>query len=157
MSQIGFVYLLTNEYMPDVYKVGCTERSPHERAAELSKGSGVPYPFKVLCYIEIDDFQRAEREFHGWLKSYRISENREFFSEAMEYAIRLMWWHPRRLAFCEPLQKDEQGMFAGEEWLFGDAKSFAETKSPWLDSDAPKTGYKPFDSADDIDFAGSGL
>lgn len=98
---IGFVYILTNEYMPDVYKVGCTERSPHERAAELSKPTGVPHPFRVLCYIEADDFQSIEREVHQRLSAFRISNNREFFHCGIEYAVRLLFWHPARFSFCE--------------------------------------------------------
>lgn len=96
---IGFVYILTNEYMPDVYKVGCTERSPHERASEISKGTGVPAPFEVLCYIEIDNFQNVERELHAWLKQFRISEAREFFCDGLNHAIAWLWWRRGSLGF----------------------------------------------------------
>lgn len=145
MSQIGFVYLLTNDYMPDVYKVGCTERSPHERAVELSKGSGVPYPFKVLCYIEVHEFQRVEKEFHGWLSEHRISDQREFFHDGIEFAIRLMWWYPKRLSFCEPLVAGDAGMLMDGDW-FGDATHFMETKNPWEKSSAPTDDFDITDS-----------
>lgn len=101
MSQIGFVYILVNDYMPDVYKVGCTERSPHERAAELSKGTAVPDPFNVLCYIEVENFQVVERQAHDWLAHYRISPQREFFHMGIEDAVRYLYWYPKRLSFCE--------------------------------------------------------
>ena len=97
----GFVYILVNEYMPGVYKVGCTERSPHARAEELSKHTGVPAPFKVLCYIEVADFQNVERRLHEWLQAYRISASREFFMDGLEYAVRLLWWNRERVSFTE--------------------------------------------------------
>lgn len=102
MSNLGFVYILTNQHMPGIYKVGCTERSPHARAEELSKPTGVPSPFKVLAYIEVNDFQVVERDVHKWLAEYRISESREFFEGGLEFACRILFWLPRRLSFVEP-------------------------------------------------------
>ena len=100
MSSLGFVYILTNPYMPDVYKVGCTERSPHLRAEELSKPTGVPSPFKVLCFAEFADFQGVERSMHKWLDTNRISGEREFFHHGIGFAIRLLYWHPARISFA---------------------------------------------------------
>jgi hypothetical protein len=76
---IGFVYLLGNKAMPCYYKIGCTERAPHARAKELSNASGIPHPFRVLLYIEVEDFQRVERRFHMEMGDYRASDAREFF------------------------------------------------------------------------------
>ena len=33
----GYVYILTNENIPDLLKIGYTDRSPLERANELSR------------------------------------------------------------------------------------------------------------------------
>lgn len=102
MKPIGFVYLLGNEWMPSVYKVGCTERAPHLRAAELSDATGVPGPFKVLCYIEVESFQTVERELHERLTEYRINSGREFFQlESLPELIGTFRWYPFRLAFCD--------------------------------------------------------
>jgi hypothetical protein len=79
MSSYGFVYMLANDYMPDVVKIGCTERSPHARALELSKATGVPAAFRVVCFVEVPDFQHVELRFHKWLDEFRISAAREFF------------------------------------------------------------------------------
>lgn len=98
---IGFVYILDNEYMPDVIKIGCTERSPHERAAELSKGTAVPAPFRVLCYVEVDNFQQVERDMHEWCKNHRISPQREFFHLCTRWAVSLLWYLPQKLSFCD--------------------------------------------------------
>ncbi len=133
MSDIGFVYILTNEFMPGVFKIGCTERSPHKRAAELSAPTGVPAPFKVLCFIECEDFQKVERQIHGWMAEHRISNNREFFSGSLEFAVRILFWFPGRLAFCEPLSPGDCGMLTDplSELDFDGATDFMQTDNPF--------------------------
>ncbi len=101
MSNYGFVYILTNEYMPDVVKIGCTERSPHARSEELSRSSGVPAPFRVLCYAEVTDFQGFERKVHEWLGHHRVNENREFFDRSvLLYAVRILFHYQGTLSFA---------------------------------------------------------
>ena len=131
MSQIGFVYILTNDYMPDVYKVGCTERSPHERAAELSRSTGVPYPFEVLCYMEIADFQREEKRIHDWLASYRISAQREFFHIGVDCAVRYLFWHPERLTFCCPGRNGAVNLLSAIEFDGEFVDSLNATRNPF--------------------------
>lgn len=102
---VGFVYLLGNKAMPCYYKIGCTERAPHARARELSAASGVPHPFRVLLYIEVDDYQRAEQRFHREISDYRASSQREFFCFGPAH-MTWLWWafsdFPDRLSFAEP-------------------------------------------------------
>lgn len=58
--------------------------------------------FDVLCYIEVPDFQAVERKVHGWLQDSRISQSREFFYCCTDFAIRLLYHYPHRVAFCDP-------------------------------------------------------
>lgn len=129
MSKRGFVYVMSNPWMPDLYKVGCTERSPHERAAELSNHTGVPAPFKVVCYIECEEFQAIEQAAHKWLGSYRVSNGREFFSECLCEIVRFLWWHPRRLTFCDATLSP----FGSSELLLDDEIpcAFEDLPNPW--------------------------
>ena len=101
MSSYGFVYVLDNAFMPGLIKIGCSERSPHARAAELSGGSGVPIDFRVLCYAEFQDFQNVERQMHQWCNAYRVNSRREFFHDCLKVAVRRLWWHPERLSFTD--------------------------------------------------------
>jgi hypothetical protein len=141
MSNFGFVYILTNAHMPDVYKVGCTERSPHSRAEELSKPTGVPSPFKVLCYIEVDDFQTYERRMHEWLEEYRISSNREFFEGGLGLAVRLLYWLPTRLSFVEPRHARQCGMIErGDVYFPDEPEALDDTLDPWRRDDAASEG-----------------
>ena len=79
MSGWGFVYILGSQAMSGVYKIGFTARSPSARAEELSKATGVPYPYQVLYYAEFDDAARQERLIHQRLSERRINADREFF------------------------------------------------------------------------------
>lgn len=100
MSDFGFVYMLHNPQMLCV-KIGCTERSPHARADELSNSTGVPFPFQVACYVELRRFQAFERQMHEWLKDYRVNPAREFFTEdCVRYALSLMFHWPDKLSFA---------------------------------------------------------
>lgn len=75
----GFVYILANEAMPNIYKVGFTEKSPTARAVELSRSTGVPLPFELVCYGEFEDCQAAEKEIHEEYAHKRVNHSREFF------------------------------------------------------------------------------
>jgi hypothetical protein len=97
----GFVYIMVNEGMANSFKLGCTERSPHARAEELSQPTGVPAPFKVLCYVETKDFQWLEQKMHAVLSEHRISQNREFFDiKCLRDAVGALHWYPKRLSFA---------------------------------------------------------
>jgi len=50
----GYIYILFNPVYPDCVKIGKTTRLAAYRAAELSKNTSVPKPFKVEWsrYIE---------------------------------------------------------------------------------------------------------
>lgn len=79
----GFVYCLDNFLaMPGLYKVGHTMKSPHQRAHDLST-TGVPHPFSVVGYIEIENPQAWETRFHRFLDEYRSNGRREFFRAPM--------------------------------------------------------------------------
>lgn len=79
MSKFGFVYALSNRSMPGLFKIGMTDRSPSERALELSKATGCPTPFELMFYTEVFDARAVERNLHEELAEYRVDESREFF------------------------------------------------------------------------------
>ncbi|MCG7388785.1 GIY-YIG nuclease family protein [Pantoea sp. ACRSB] len=80
----GWVYVLSNDFMPDIYKVGMTTTSPEIRAKELSSATGVPAPFKIVAAYHCNDPAQSERDAHEELASYRINESREFFKLEIE-------------------------------------------------------------------------
>lgn len=91
MSDIGFVYLLSNPAMPDIYKIGMSERSPFIRCRELSSSTSCPIPFKVEAYIEVNDPYDVEDYLHQEFSEYRLSSNREFFRIDPFKVVYEMW------------------------------------------------------------------
>jgi hypothetical protein len=84
----GHVYILVNASIQGHLKIGMTERTPEERARELSQGSGVPAPFTVAYFEHVPDCADAERLIHLRLDKYRTNQNREFFHLPLQDAIR---------------------------------------------------------------------
>jgi len=78
-DRTGFVYILENEGMPHLFKIGKTANSPYTRAHELSRETGVPSPFKVCRAYFVIDRHEAEKLIHKELEEYRFKNNREFF------------------------------------------------------------------------------
>lgn len=79
-ANYGFVYVLRNDCMPGIYKIGMTDRAPSRRAEEISSATAAPMPFEVVCFAEVDDALQVEREIHEKLSAFRVSGNREFFA-----------------------------------------------------------------------------
>jgi hypothetical protein len=75
----GVVYILLNPAMPGYLKIGKTDRTSEERAAELSIGTGMPTRFHVAYDVQVSDCAAAERLIHLRLDAHRVSKSREFF------------------------------------------------------------------------------
>ena len=78
MPQI--VYVLTNEAMPGIVKIGMTEADTVEaRMAQLNAHSGVPLPFECYFAAEVQACRRIESILHQLFSEQRINPRREFF------------------------------------------------------------------------------
>jgi hypothetical protein len=101
-KQQGHVYILNNQAMPGLVKIGHTARTPEIRAAELSAATGVPGRFVVAWSHPVRDHEALEALAHGRLARYRVNNNREFFSCTVAQARRIIkqearaqllpWW-----------------------------------------------------------------
>lgn len=80
----GWVYVLSNESMPGMYKIGLTRLHPQQRAGQLSKSSGSPTSFVVEAKFMSSDPERDEKIIHESLSRFRVSQSREFFSCTLE-------------------------------------------------------------------------
>ena len=90
MKQEGIVYLLTNEAMPNLVKIGMTTREEIEaRMGELYT-TGVPLPFECAFAGRVEDANAVEKAFHQAFDPQRINPRREFFEIAPEQAISLL-------------------------------------------------------------------
>jgi T5orf172 domain len=77
------VYLLTNEAMPGLVKVGRTSADLAGRIKQLFQ-TGVPLPFELFFACEVADGTFVEGQLHDAFGDHRVSRNREFFRIAPE-------------------------------------------------------------------------
>ena len=82
----GKVYVLTNDLMPGVVKIGYTTQSIIERLKELDK-TGVPWPFKCHFAIETERYKEIEQFAHDAFADYGVRDNREFFKISPEKVV----------------------------------------------------------------------
>jgi hypothetical protein len=73
------IYLLTNEAMPGLVKIGMTSDSVESRIAQLSCGSGVPLAFECYFAAEVGNGPRLEKTLHQLFSEHRVNPKREFF------------------------------------------------------------------------------
>lgn len=86
MGQDGFVYVLSNESMAGLVKIGVTTKTPKERAFQLFS-TGVPTPFNVECAVYFRDIHVVEGRLHEKFSYCRVSESREFFQIDVDVAV----------------------------------------------------------------------
>lgn len=87
------VYILTNQSMPNLIKIGYTSRNDlNERIKELYS-TGVPTPFECYYACQVEDGKRIEQILHILFKEDRVNNKREFFTtqpEKVEIALSLI-------------------------------------------------------------------
>ncbi len=77
-AKAGWVYVLGNEHMPDIYKIGRTTGSVQARMNQLFT-TGVPGAFDCMFAEWFSDCHAAEAFIHESLEKHRVEFNREFF------------------------------------------------------------------------------
>lgn len=82
----NIVYVLTNEAMPGLVKIGRTANSLEERIKQLNT-SGVPLPFECHFAAEVNDSAKLEATLHRLFADHRINVNREFFKVDPEKVV----------------------------------------------------------------------
>ena len=88
---MGCVYILRNPAMPNLIKIGYTNRTAEVRARELYEGAfGVPKPFVVAHINDCEEPHRLEAIVHKRLAEYRVNKNREFFRYSADDAYKLI-------------------------------------------------------------------
>jgi hypothetical protein len=80
----GFVYVVGNDSMPGIFKIGMTNGAPQERLEQLSSSTSVPTPFWMAFYAQVPDAAKAERKLHEKFARYRINPGREFFQVTLD-------------------------------------------------------------------------
>jgi len=77
-SDLGYVYILKNEFMPGLVKIGFTTRTVSKRIQELSSATGSPGKFLEIRSWEVYNPHEIEQKILSALKQYRTDG--EFFN-----------------------------------------------------------------------------
>ena len=87
----GYIYVLSNESMPGIVKIGATTRSAEARAAELYKSNtSVPTPFEVEFSVYSTDVWGDEQLIHETLQGCRVNADREYFKIDVWDAVKVV-------------------------------------------------------------------
>jgi hypothetical protein len=75
---MGHLYVLSNQWMPGLVKIGCTDRTPQMRAFELSQPTGVPGDYRVERSWRAENAAAAEQRVFAALAVYRVRGSEHF-------------------------------------------------------------------------------
>ena len=87
MKQEGYLYCISNEYMPGILKIGKTTRDPETRLREANSCKTWAIPvFRLEFAKKVQDVDGKEKTLHRLLEQYteRICHRREFFCVSLE-------------------------------------------------------------------------
>lgn len=84
---MGKVYILTNDSMPGIIKIGITDQESIEDRIKSLDNTSVPKPFRFYFAIETEKYKEIEKLMHNAFSDYRIRSNREFFEMDPERAV----------------------------------------------------------------------
>lgn len=86
---MGVVYLLVNEWMEGLVKIGTTESDLIVRMRQLSQHTGVPGPFECFYAVQLEAAADLERALHLAFADVRLP-GREFFELAPDRPAAVM-------------------------------------------------------------------
>jgi len=88
----GIVYLLTNDAMPGLVKIGMTTRKDLDQRLKELYTTGVPVPFKCeyACKVPMSRTKELEEALHKAFEPNRINPNREFFKVSTQQILPLL-------------------------------------------------------------------
>ena len=84
------VYILTNEAMPGLVKIGRTDDGKLNARIKQLDTTGVPLPFECFYAVKVPDAVAIEKKLHQGLDECRVRDRREFFETTPEQAKALL-------------------------------------------------------------------
>jgi hypothetical protein len=81
------IYVLTNEAMPGLVKIGLTTDSIESRISSLSATTSIPLPFECFFAAEVANCGKLEKQLHQLFSESRINPKREFFKVDPEKVV----------------------------------------------------------------------
>src|ERR1700752_4045790 len=81
----GWIYVLENEYMPCLFKIGFTKNTVEQRITELSGATGVPSRFSCVFRCRVQNPAVIESMVHVALAEHNV--DKEFFRVSFNIAL----------------------------------------------------------------------
>lgn len=103
------VYVLQNEAMPGLIKIGITHDEKVDKRLQTLYTTGVPLPFECIWAGEVDNCAEIESLIHNAFSDFRINPKREFFKLKPERVIPLL----KKLSSAEIMTNKVEKMFNG--------------------------------------------
>ena len=89
---VGIVYLLTNEAMPGLVKIGKTTNDDAQVRMDQLYNTSVPVPFTCELALQVENPGKVEQALHKVFHPSRVNPRREFFEiEWSRRGQRLNW------------------------------------------------------------------
>lgn len=88
----GIVYVLSNDAMPGLLKIGKTSRHALEARMRELYSTGVPLPFECIyaCKVKLSHMGELEKALHSAFAPQRINGSREFFRISADQVLPLL-------------------------------------------------------------------
>lgn len=88
----GIVYVLVNECMPGLVKIGKTSRKDMGARLRELYTTGVPLPFecRYACRVKLSHTDELEKALHKAFAPYRVNDSREFFRIGVEQVLPIL-------------------------------------------------------------------
>lgn len=89
LTDAQYIYILTNETMPGLCKIGFTMNKPQDRARQINAATGVAMDFNVEWFFPCVNAHALEKTIHAYLEQngFRINKKKEFFNISVSEAI----------------------------------------------------------------------
>ncbi len=116
-NNLGIVYVLTNQAMPGIVKIGMTTRnSMDERMRELFS-TGVPVPFECAfaCTVPASNCTKIEKALHKAFAPNRVHASREFFKISPDQAIAILDLFDNKKEITEEVNREIDDDLTGED------------------------------------------
>jgi hypothetical protein len=84
-----YIYILTNDTLPGLCKIGFTKNKPSERVRQINAATGVAMDFNVVYQYPCFNAHDLEKEIHVYLEAqgFRVNKRKEFFNITTDQAI----------------------------------------------------------------------
>jgi len=77
----GWVYVISNEFIPGFVKVGKTQRTPKERIKDFERPCAAPGQYAVEYAVQVSDEEKLESHAHTTLSQMGTEYNKEMHKE----------------------------------------------------------------------------